>query len=76
MLNTYPSLVKLVTAGEKATVTISDLLGTTPPCMGGYTDFFFNGRRIRHYRMPSSSRAYPMSLDKKAAMYSLLFGKD
>ena len=33
----------------------------------------FAGRTIRFWRMPSSSRAYPLSLDKKAAAYRRMF---
>lgn len=32
-----------------------------------------SGRVLAFYRMPSSSRAYPLSLDRKAAAYSVLF---
>lgn len=32
------------------------------------------GRRIRFWRMPSSSRAYPLALDRKAAFYRVMFG--
>ena len=31
------------------------------------------GRDIAFWRMPSSSRAYPLALDKKAEFYRLLF---
>lgn len=31
--------------------------------------FVTEGRELRLYRMPSSSRAYPMKLEKKAVFY-------
>lgn len=41
--------------------------------MGGHVDFSFNGREISLYRQPSSSRAYPMRLEDKAAYYKKMF---
>ena len=33
-----------------------------------------SSRTVTFYRMPSSSRAYPLSLEKKAAAYARIFG--
>ncbi len=41
--------------------------------MGEYTEFTFEGRKLKLYRMPSSSRAYPMKLEKKAEYYQKMF---
>ena len=41
--------------------------------MGEYTTFEFEGRKIRLYREPSSSRAYPMKVEKKAEYYAQMF---
>ena len=41
--------------------------------MGEYTEFIFEGRKLKLYRMPSSSRAYPMKLEKKAEYYQKMF---
>lgn len=41
--------------------------------MGQYTEFTFEGRTLRLYRMPSSSRAYPMQIEKKAEFYRKMF---
>ena len=70
-LRTYPTLRTLVTTGEKAAQTIADLTGTDAPAMGHYIDFSFGGRTVRHWRMPSTSRAYPSPLATKAALYAL-----
>ncbi len=43
------------------------------PKVGDYSEFVFEGRAMRLYRMPSSSRAYPLALDKKAAAYRIMF---
>ena len=45
----------------------------TPPPLGSYLDLTLAGRPLRWWRMPSTSRAYPMPLAAKAAQYSLLF---
>ena len=45
----------------------------TPPPVGSYLDLTLAGRPLRWWRMPSTSRAYPMPLADKAAQYSLLF---
>lgn len=46
--------------------------GAIPP-VGGCTGIVIGGRPMNFYRMPSTSRAYPLSLDKKADVYRQLF---
>ena len=46
--------------------------GVQVPKMGQYNEFAIAGRPMRLWRMPSSSRAYPMPLAEKAAYYSHL----
>ncbi|MEG1405727.1 MAG: uracil-DNA glycosylase family protein, partial [Alistipes sp.] len=36
-------------------------------------DFLYANRAMRLYRMPSSSRAYPRSIEWKAAFYRSMF---
>ena len=45
----------------------------TKPKVGTFVSIDFEGRALRLYRMPSSSRAYPMSIEKKAAFYQTVF---
>lgn len=73
LLREIPKCQAIVTTGEKATDTLCQTFGATPPATGEYSEFHFEGRPMRLYRMPSSSRAYPLSLDKKAAAYRRLF---
>jgi hypothetical protein len=40
--------------------------------MGSHTPFEIAGRAMRLWRMPSSSRAFPMKLEAKASYYSSL----
>ena len=61
MLRKLPHCRAVLTAGQLATKVFSEHFGIREkPEMGGYAEFQFEGRRLRLYRMPSSSRAYPM----------------
>ena len=55
--------------GQLATSVAVDHFGITPPKVGHFTNFTFEGRLMRLYRMPSSSRAYPMRVESKAEIY-------
>lgn len=63
----------IMTTGEKATDTLCELLQTDKPKVGHFVEFIFEDRPMRLYRMPSSSRAYPIAVEKKAASYRILF---
>lgn len=63
----------IVVTGEKAAQTIAASLGCTPPPVGGFIDLSIADREIRLWRMPSTSRAYPLPLEKKAEAYRQLF---
>ncbi|MCC8036206.1 MAG: uracil-DNA glycosylase family protein [Rikenellaceae bacterium] len=70
LLGRIPECRYIVTTGDKATSTLASLTGAAEPPVGGCVDFHFGGRPLRHYRMPSSSRAYPLALEKKAGIYA------
>ncbi|MDR1381615.1 MAG: uracil-DNA glycosylase family protein [Tannerella sp.] len=73
LLAEIPLCNTIVTTGQKATDTLMAVLGVdTPPSVGGYIETVYNNRRLRCYRMPSSSRAYPKPLKEKAADYSAM----
>ena len=59
----------VVTAGQLATEIACRQFQVVPPKVGEYAPFTFEGRQLRLYRMPSSSRAYPMKLERKADYY-------
>ena len=62
--------------GKAIAAGISEKAGrgvTSLPAVGGYSLFGFEGREMRLWRMPSSSRAYPMTLERKAEAYGRLF---
>ncbi len=46
---------------------------TLKPQIGKYSTCIFNSRALTLYRMPSSSRAYPLALEKKSETYYELF---
>ena len=75
MLEHMPNCQNIMTTGDKATDTLmlSMPQGTEKPQIGQAVDTFFADRPVRLYRMPSSSRAYPLALEKKAEAYSQLF---
>jgi len=74
ILSQIPHCETIVTTGQKATETLMQLLDVaqTPP-VGGLIETTFLNRKLRCYRMPSSSRAYPKSLPEKAIAYSRMF---
>lgn len=67
-----PSCHVIATTGEKASGVIAMLTNTNIPTIGNYEMIEISGRFLRHYRMPSSSRAYPMKLEKKAEYYKTM----
>ena len=74
LLARIPSCRAIVTTGQKATETIvSTYSNSSIPPVGGCTGIVIGGRPMNFYRMPSTSRAYPLSLDKKADAYRRLF---
>lgn len=73
LLSQLPLCKAIVTTGEKATETLCAQFHIARPAVGSYTEFLHQGRSLRLYRMPSSSRAYPLSLEKKAAAYRIMY---
>lgn len=69
LLRRLPHCRAIVTTGEKATDTLIEQFGCAKPRVGEYTEIEFEGRTLRLYRMPSSSRAYPLKLERKAEAY-------
>ena len=73
MLRQLPECKAIVTTGQKATDTLRMQFNVEEPKVGDFSEFVFEDRPIRLYRMPSSSRAYPLALDKKAAAYRIMY---
>ena len=78
LLARLPHLRAIVTTGEKATETICASLqipeipkvNTFVPIPDIYNQ---DGHQLVLYRLPSSSRAYPLAFDKKVAAYRQMF---
>jgi len=74
ILSQIPRCETIVTTGQKATETLMKQLGIEQmPHIGGFIETEYMNRTLRCYRMPSSSRAYPKSLNDKAAAYAQMF---
>lgn len=75
LLHRIPSCAAVVTTGQKATDVFTSHFGMRPPKLGTSEPFTFEGRHMRLYRMPSSSRAYPMKVENKALQYEKMFSE-
>ena len=78
LLSKIPDCNHFVTTGEKAAKVIASLTSTLVPEVGSKTECEIkmeNGiiKKFYHWRMPSTSRAYPMKLEKKAEFYRHMF---
>ena len=70
-----PSCRAIAVTGQKALDTLLTLVSapSPPPKTGEWTEAALDDRHFRLYRMPSSSRAYPLSVEKKAEKYRRMF---
>ena len=73
LLLQIPSCHDICCTGGKAAQTLAETLHYVLPKVGEFIETSFAGRTLRFWRMPASSRAYPLSLDKKAAAYRRMF---
>lgn len=69
LIDALPKCKAICTTGEKATDTLCALFAVNKPLIGNYESFMYKDRPMRLYRMPSSSRAYPLKLEQKADAY-------
>ena len=70
MLDCMPQCCTIITAGSLATAVLCRRFGVKEPKVGDYAELDYKGRRLRIFRMPSSSRAYPMPPERKAEQYA------
>lgn len=73
MLRKLPECKAVITAGQLATAIFCEHYNISEPKVGEYSEFTLDNRTIRLYRMPSSSRAYPMKTEQKAVAYDVVF---
>lgn len=83
LLEQMPDCRILITTGGKASDLLQQQLTLASgldekrlvpmPVIGSFTQVHAWGRDLEWFRMPSTSRAYPLALDKKADFYRRLF---
>lgn len=66
LLKKMPECHTVATTGEKAASIIAEQTNTPLPKMG---EMILSNDGLKIWRMPSTSRAYPLPLEKKAAFY-------
>lgn len=79
LLEKLPECQAVVTTGQKATDVMTEMFECDEPPVGGHTVFTLDEkctRSVRFWRMPSSSRAYPLPLEKKAEHYRRMYEKE
>ena len=73
LLRQLPCCTTIVTTGQKATDVLMAHFGLSQqPAVGNFVAFQWEDRQMRFYRMPSSSRAYPLKLEAKARQYEAI----
>ena len=75
LLERIPLCHDMVCTGQKSFSVLTEDYGVEMPQMGSYNEFCINGRQMRLWRMPSSSRAYPMPLKEKAVYYKQMMDR-
>ena len=75
MLRSLPECKAVLAAGQLATKVFTEHynIDARNLKMGEYRTFDFEGRALKLYRQPSSSRAYPMKVEQKAVYYEQMF---
>ena len=85
LLRRIPECKALITTGQKATEVVAASFGCELPAVGGslllevgndMPGADLASRTIQFWRMPSTSRAYPLALEKKAEAYRQLFATE
>ena len=75
LLEQMPMCHTIMTTGDKATDTLMQHFPDQPvkPMIGQSVQVNYGNRELSLYRLPSSSRAYPLALEKKADIYKQFF---
>lgn len=73
LLSLIPHCRTIAVTGEKSAQTVLAPYPIAAPAIGKSVEIPQLGNGVRLFRMPSTSRAYPIALDKKAAYYRELF---
>ena len=73
LLDKVPHCTAIATTGQKASETLCQQMQIAEPKIGECVTAMYGDRKLRIYRMPSSSRAYPLKLERKAEIYQQIF---
>lgn len=73
ILSQIPQCCVVITAGQLSTSMACHQFGIEEPVVGESVELSMKSRSIRLYRMPSTSRAYPLPLEQKAQKYQMVF---
>ncbi len=78
IISAIPECRAIVSTGQKAAEVIAACTASKVPSVGSYVPVNISMpdaslKPLLHFRMPSSSRAYPLKLEKKAEIYASMF---
>ena len=79
LLSKLPLCEAIVTTGQKSTDILVETFGCEKPAMGEFVEVNLPQKgtnstaKYKLYRLPSTSRAYPLKLEKKAEAYKKMF---
>lgn len=73
ILDKMPLCKTIVVTGEKAAQALLATHNAEPPKIGENIELLYGNRTVNLWRMPSTSRAYPLAPEKKAEEYRKLF---
>lgn len=69
LLGQIPLCHDVCCTGQKSLDTLIKTYGCHKPAIGEYCETQIGSRPVRLWRMPSTSRAYPLAIEKKALAY-------
>ena len=72
LLSQMPKCKAIAATGQKAAEIVAEQLGCEVPATGSNSVITCNKQQLSFWRMPSTSRAYPLPLEKKADIYRIL----
>ena len=72
LLGKIPFCHDICCTGQKSLDTLTLQYGCTKPKIGEFAEVDIGSRPVRIWRMPSTSRAYPLAVEKKAETYRAL----
>lgn len=75
LLQNIPLCHDIVCTGQKSAQIICEDYNVKLPAIGDSAQFNINGKSMCLHRMPSTSRAYPLPIEKKATYYQQMMKK-